>query len=423
MITESWGRAKHSETTIVSSINHSNVLVVGSKLSYGDSCLNTDGNLYLNKSNNCILEFNPIEGTIKAETGITFDALLKFLVPRGFFLPVTPGTKFITLGGAIANDIHGKNHHKDGNFGRWITSLTLNRMSSLVTCSPVENNELFKATIGGLGLTGYIQDCTFKLIKINSSSIDTETIKFSTVDDFFKINEESYNFRYTVAWIDCLSSKAANGNLNGLYIRGNHSSFGDLKIHKEPGFKRIPLNFPSWVLNKLTVKIFNFLYFNKQISKIKKATTHYDPFFYPLDAIKDWNKIYGKSGLFQFQCVIPMKNAKPTLIELLRLIGESGQGSFLCVLKTFGSVPSEGILSFPKEGITLALDFSNLGDKTLHLLHKLYETVEESDGKIYPAKDQILNRNQFEKMYPSYKDFIKYLDPKFSSDWWKRVRN
>lgn len=423
MMIESWGRAKKSETTIVNSIKPSNLLVVGSKLSYGDSCLNTNGNLYINKNNNCILNFNPSEETIKAEAGITFDALLKFLVPRGFFLPVTPGTKFITLGGAIANDIHGKNHHQDGNFGRWIKDLTLIKSNSVIVCSQAENSNLFKATIGGLGLTGYIKDCTFKIIKIKSAFIDTEVIKFRTVDDFFRINESSVNFRYTVAWIDCLSSKAANGSLNGLYIRGNHSESGDLRVHKDPGLKIIPFNFPSWALNKFSVKIFNFLYFNKQLSRIKKMTSHYDPFFYPLDTIKAWNRIYGKAGLFQFQCVIPMNKAKPTLIELLRLIGESGQGSFLSVLKTFGPVPSEGFLSFPKEGITLALDFSNLGEKTLDLLKKLYDLVEENDGKIYPAKDQILDKEKFEKMYPALNKFIKYTDPKFSSDWWKRVRN
>jgi len=428
MIIESWGRAKKSETNLINSINTDkikidNLLVVGSRLSYGDSCLNTHGKLHINKNNNCILDFNPESGTIKVEAGITFDSLLKFLIPRGFFLPVTPGTKFITAGGAVANDIHGKNHHSDGNFGHWITSLTLVRSDGLIQCGPNENTDLFKATVGGLGLTGHIKDCSFKLIKITSSSIESESIKFYTIDEFFEINQESENYRYTVAWIDCLSSKAANGNLKGLYMRGNHAASGSLTCHKDPGLKMVPFNLPSWTLNNLTVGLFNFLYFNKQFRKVKKSTTHYDPFFYPLDAIKSWNKIYGKSGLFQFQCVIPINKAKSTLIELLRLIGESGQGSFLSVLKTFGKIPSEGILSFPKEGITLALDFPNLGDKTLALLNKLYAIVEQNEGRIYPAKDQILSKDQFEKMYPGLHNYLKHIDPKFSSDWWRRVRN
>jgi FAD/FMN-containing dehydrogenase len=427
MIIKSWGRAKPSLTNLVnnfelSKTENAKLLVTGSMLSYGDSCLNSSGNLYINKKNDCILEFHSEECIIKVESGITFDSLLKFLIPRGFFLPVTPGTKYLTVGGAVSNDIHGKNHHSDGNFGHSIIKLTLVRSEGVIQCSHNDNSDLFNATIGGLGLTGYIQDCTFKLIKISSSSIEAETIKFFTADDFFKISKESEKFKYTVAWIDCFSSNK-EGELKGLYMRGNHSLSGDLLPHRNSSLKTIPFDLPSWTLSKHFVRLFNFLYFNKQLRKIKKSTIHYDPFFYPLDTIKSWNKIYGKSGFYQFQCVIPADNAQTTILELLHLIRESGQGSFLSVLKAFGSIPSLGLLSFPFEGITLSLDFPNRGSETQILLEKLYATVQENKGRIYPAKDQFLSKTQFESMYPDFDEFNKHVDPKFSSDWWRRVRN
>lgn len=420
MIIESWGRTKQSESMVFKSINDGlkrepKMLVAGSMLSYGDSCLNSGKGVYFNSTNDLILKFNQVLGTIKVQSGISFDSLLKFIVPRGCFLPVTPGTKFITVGGAVANDIHGKNHHLDGNFGHWIEELTLVRSDATYICSEKENPDLFHATIGGLGLTGYIQDCTFRLQKIQSAFIDSEIIKFNSIKDFFRINQESQSFKYTVSWIDCARSQ-------GLYIRGNHSERGGLVPHKDPGMKTIPVNFPTWALNKLSVGAFNLLYFNKQFTKEKKSLVHYDPFFYPLDSIKSWNKVYGKNGLFQFQCVIPHENAGLHLDRLLKLIKRSGQGSFLSVLKTFGPIPSKGLLSFPQEGITLALDFPNKGAATTKLLENLYQVVNEANGRIYPAKDQILERDQFETMYPKFKEFEKYIDPRFSSDWWERVR-
>lgn len=419
----SWGGVKETSVTLLNRFKPSSkkILISGSRLSYGDSCLNHNGDHYNNKSNDLLINFSPENKTIKVETGITFEALLEFLVPRGFFLPVTPGTKFITVGGAISNDIHGKNHHVDGNFGHWVEEFTLLRSNGeILQCSHQKNSEMFKATIGGLGLTGFIKDCTFKLVPITSSYIDTETIKFHSLKEFLQINSESQSFKYTVSWVDCISS-STEGKLKGHYIRGNHASTGGLTPHKRASWKTIPIFFPSWSLNSISVFLFNLLYFNRLFSKKTIKKVHYDPFFYPLDSINSWNKIYGKNGLYQFQCVLPMDVAEEGLLEILKVIKQSGQGSFLSVLKTFGNISSLGMMSFPKEGITLALDFPNRGDKTKDLLQNLYDIVLGYNGRIYPAKDQLLTRVQVEKMYPELKTFTTYKDKLFESDWWKRI--
>lgn len=425
MIFKSWGGVKKSSATALSSFfskDNKKKLVCGSMLSYGDSCLNTNEAIYNNTFNDNILEFDHVNKEILVETGISFDDLLKFLVPKGYFLPVTPGTKYITVGGAIANDIHGKNHHQDGNFGNWIISFTLVRTTGeKLECSPHQNSDLFHATIGGLGLTGFITQCRFKVIKIQSSNILCETIKFNKISDFFKINTESKDYKYTVAWIDCLSADTKKGKLKGLYMRGNHSSQGALKEHPSSGKKAIPFNFPSWSLNSLSIKVFNFLYYNKQLAKRKTTSVHYDPFFYPLDAIKSWNRIYGKNGLYQFQCVIPLISSQECFEEIINKIKHYGQGSFLSVLKTFGTIPSQGLLSFPEEGLTFALDFPNRGSKTVELLNELYAIVFKYEGKIYPAKDQLVTKEAFQKMYPKHTEFVKLRDPGIDSDWWHRV--
>lgn len=424
MYVSSWGGVKKSFSHILNRfITPTNqVLVAGKRLSYGDSCLNSDGQYYINTTNDLIINFDPENEVIKVESGISFEELLNFLVPRGFFLPVTPGTKFITVGGAIGNDIHGKNHHQDGNFGHWVQEFTLVRSNGEVyTCSKEQNPDLFFSTIGGLGLTGYIKDVTFKIVPIKSGQLDTETIKFYSLDEFLKINEDSVDFKYTVAWIDCFAS-TPTGRMKGLYMRGNHAPDGELKVHRPASWKMIPFNFPSWTLNKLTIKIFNFLYFNKQLGKVSKKRVHYDPFFYPLDSIKLWNRIYGNKGLYQFQCVLPHQEARTALLKILEIINKSGQGSFLSVLKTFGKIPSLGLLSFPHEGITLALDFPNRGESTVNLLNELYKVVLENNGKIYPAKDILLSKEMVEKMYPQLNEFEIIKDPNFISDWWKRAR-
>ena len=425
MMVKSWGGVKKSYSRMMNRIKGSEkeILVTGSRLSYGDSCLNTDGNLYCNNSNNLIINFDPKSAVITVEAGITFEELLNYLVPKGFFLPVTPGTKFITVGGAIANDIHGKNHHQDGNFGHWVEELILQRSDGdILTCTKAQNSEYFYATIGGLGLTGYIKTCSFKVIPIKSSRIDQETIKFYSLKEFLKINQESQSYKYTVAWVDCFSADR-EGHLKGLYLRGNHSEDGGLEVHSKSRWKVIPFNFPSWTLNIFTISIFNFAYFNKILKKVSRQKVHYESFFYPLDSVRDWNKIYGENGLFQFQCVIPHHYAEEGLLEILKTIKVSGQGSFLAVLKTFGNVESLGLMSFPTEGLTLALDFPNRKESTFRLIKKLYQLVLKHNGRIYPAKDMLLSKEMFDEMYnQSILRFEQVRDKNYQSDWWKRVR-
>lgn len=425
MMVKSWGGVKKSYSRIINRIKGSEkeILVTGSRLSYGDSCLNTDGNLYSNSSNNLIIDFDPQSAVIKVETGITFEELLNYLVPKGFFLPVTPGTKFITVGGAIANDIHGKNHHQDGCFGNWIEELTLKRSDgNTLICTKTENSEYFYATIGGLGLTGYIKACSFKVIPIKSSYISQEIIKFYSLKEFLKINQDSHSFKYTVAWVDCFSADL-KGSLKGLYIRGKHAEDGVLKVHSKHKWKVIPFNFPSWSLNFFTISIFNFAYFNRLIKKESRQKVHYESFFYPLDSVREWNRIYGENGLFQFQCVIPHDNAEEGLLEILRTIKNSAQGSFLAVLKTFGDIESLGLMSFPMKGLTLALDFPNRGESTSVLIKELYRIVLNYNGRIYPAKDMLLSKELFDEMYhQSIGKFEQVKDKNYQSDWWKRVR-
>jgi len=393
-------------------------LPVGLLRSYGDSSLPLENQVaYSTLAMNRIISFDRELGIFEAEAGISFDEILQIIVPSGWFLPVTPGTKFITLGGAIANDIHGKNHHQDGTFGHFISELTLlTSTGEKFICHKNQNAELFYATIGGLGLTGIILSAKFNLKKIQSSQIEGETIKFSSLKEFIQLNHESKDYLYTVAWLDCLSKSP-----RGIYIRGNHStSSQSLTAHRTKNKIAIPFNFPNFALNNFTIKIFNFLYFHKQIVKRKKFESHYDPFFYPLDSILKWNHIYGKRGFYQYQCVLPMDKISE-FEKMLQLIAESGLGSFLSVLKTFGPIPSLGKISFPSEGFTIALDFANTGKNLEELFRKLNHIVIESKGRIYPAKDFNMNEAEFKTYYPQFNEFQKYKDQNLVSGFSKRV--
>lgn len=391
------------------------ILPVGCGRSYGDSCLNNNANILHISPLNRLINFDDETGILKCEGGVTLDEILKFAVPRGWFLPVTPGTKFVTVGGAIANDVHGKNHHHCGTFGNFVESFELLRSDqSRTICSKNSSAELFSATIGGLGLTGVIVWAEIKLKKIKSSKINTSSIKFNSIDDFLEISKaESRKYEYTVSWLDCLSS---NTQGRGIFMGGNHSEDGLLKPHKN-GILSVPLDFPEFALGNLSMKAFNLAYFHKQRSSEVSSVSHYDPFFYPLDFVLNWNKIYGKRGFFQFQCVI----SESAIKELLDIIIKSGSGSFLAVLKEFGNIESPGLLSFPCPGITLALDFANRGERTLALLKKLDEFIYKSGGKIYPAKDATMSSVSFKKYYSNWHELEKLRDPVINSSFWQRV--
>lgn len=398
--------------------NSGAVLPRGLGRSYGDSCLNEGGTLLLAEKLDCFISFDEKSGVLICESGVTFDEILKVFVPKGWFLPVTPGTKFVTVGGAIANDVHGKNHHVAGNFGHHVLSFDVVRSDGAIFhCSKSENTELFEATIGGLGLTGLISRVELKLRPIKSAFIDQEQVKFSSFDEFVKLSSESEgSHEYTVSWVDCVNGD----DLRGIFIRGNHSLEGPLITHRDPKL-RIPFFMPNWLLNRLSVSLFNLLYYMKNIKKISKGRVHYEGFFYPLDAIYAWNKIYGKRGFYQYQFTVPFgKEGEAALTSIMKKIKQSKMASFLVVMKTFGNIAPVGMMSFPTPGITLALDFANFGDPLLQLMSECDAILAEVGGRVYPAKDARMSSDFFNKCYKK-ENFLKYVDRKFSSSFSRRV--
>lgn len=388
--------------------------------SYGDSCLNDNNILIHTVQLNKFISFDATTGILHCESGVSLEHILHEFAPRGWFLPVTPGTKYITVGGAVANDVHGKNHHRRGTFGAHVKALTLLRSDGKqYYCTPTENKELFSATIGGMGLTGLISDIAFQLLPIESTYIDNHSTKFSCVDDFFELCEDAEDeFEYTVAWIDCLATGKNLGR--GHYYRGNHSKKKRKNIAKKP-IGIIPFFAPEFVLNPLSIRAFNTAYYNKQFGTTIKNTVHYEPFFYPLDIVHQWNKLYGRRGFLQYQCVVPLADGSDAIKEMLARVAASGTGSFLAVLKKFGNISSPGLMSFPIEGYTLTLDFAMRGDSTLQLLQTLDDVVKKTGGRLYPAKDARMSAEIFRNGYPQWQEFSQYIDPKFSSTFWRRV--
>lgn len=393
----------------------------GQGRSYGDVALNEDGVLLMTDGLSRFIAFDKEQGLLRCEAGMTFAAILNLIVPHGWFLPVTPGTKFVSVGGAIANDVHGKNHHQAGSFGRHVTQFALRRSDGTVMiCSPRQNPEYFQATIGGLGLTGLILWAEFSLKRIRSTYIEQESLKFHNLEQFFELSEASRDWAYTVAWVDCLAKGSQLGR--GIFFRGNHAA-GPAVAKPATDYGKTPLvvpfNFPGFVLNHATIQLFNQVYFHRPLAD--RSAVHFDPFFYPLDKIAQWNRMYGKQGFFQYQCVIPTAAAAEAMTEMLRTIATSGQGSFLSVLKMFGDSRSPGMLSFPRPGVTLALDFANRGEKTRALLAKLDTITAASNGAVYPAKDACMTADRFQQYYPQWRQFAEYIDPAFSSSFWRRV--
>jgi len=428
---ESWGRYPNYNANVVrlnwqtdypavASGMHNGVLPVGMGRSYGDVCLLKDGNLLVTTGMNRLIAFDPETGLLTAEAGITLAQILDFAVPRGFFLPVTPGTKYVTLGGAIANDIHGKNHHVAGTFGRHVTKFELVRSDGTrKICSRTENTDFYAATIGGLGLTGLIAWAQLQLKPIVSRLIEYEGIQFHGIDEFIELTRESQNVEYTVSWIDCTST--GKNFVRGIFMQGDHSTKRD-ELRPSPEPKLVfPFNAPGVALNPLSMRLFNTAYFHKQIHERVVALKDYESFFYPLDKVLHWNRMYGRRGLLQFQCVIPWDDAREGTAAILKEITKSGLASFLAVLKAFGGVPSPGLMSFPIPGITLALDFPLKPGKTLPLFERLAEMTREFGGRLYPAKDATMTAEQFQAFYPQWQQFARYRDPQFSSSFWERV--
>ena len=389
--------------------------------SYGDSCLNDGGALLDVAGLDRLIALDSDRGLLRCEPGVTLAQVLALIVPRGWFLPVVPGTRWVSVGGAIANDIHGKNHHRAGTFGAHVTRLELMRSSGeRMMCSPTENPDLFRATIGGLGLTGLILWAELRLKSIPGSGIAMESLRFSGLDGFFDRAATDADHEYTVAWVDCLVRGRHLGR--GIYMRGDHTALaGDPPSPLREARLRVPFDAPPGLLNRLTLRIFNQLYYRRQLRRQVNSVVPYPPFFFPLDGVADWTRLYGPAGFLQYQCVVPDQPDGGSIRAVLDRVSRSDEAASLAVLKRFGNVPSPGMLSFPRPGLTLAVDFGFRGSRTLRLLEDLDAIVRESGGAVYPAKDARMSAASFRSFFPEYESFSRLVDPKFSSSFWRRV--
>lgn len=431
---QSWGRYPRASHDLVVPIRWRHelpdlaalpapMLAYGLGRSYGDSCLNRNGTLLPTEALNRVISFDEKTGVLRCEAGASLADVQARLIPRGYFLPVIPGTKFVTVGGAVANDIHGKNHHLRGTFGCHVLRFELVRSDGAVLeCSPDDNADLYRATIGGLGLTGLMTWVELRAIRVASPFIDHETIRYHTLDEFFALSADSdEGYEYTVAWVDTTATGHDLGR--GLFIRGNHADPAHHKLPPIPKAKErsFPVEAPSWFLNRFAVKAFNALYYRKRFPRHIHEIVYQDPFFHPLDSVLHWNRMYGKRGFLQYQCVVPADDGGAAIREILERIAASGLSSFLAVLKMFGDVESPGMLSFPQPGVTLALDFRFDAQRTLRLLDSLDDVTRAAGGRIYPAKDARMSPASFDRYYPQWRAFAEFIDPKFSSSFWRRV--
>lgn len=423
----SWGRLTNweHEVRILSDRNYVARQLKGSQpgiahgmgRSYGDVCLNPDGVLWKTTGLDRFISFDVNTGRLVCEAGVLLSDIQRRTIPCGWTLPVTPGTQMITVGGAVANDVHGKNHHVLGSFGDHVQRIRMTRTDGTdIECGPKLLPDWFSATVGGIGLTGVITEVEIQLRKIAGPWLVTETIPYSNPEEFFHLADDAEaDWEHTVSWIDCLSSDG-----RGLFMRGNPI---DAPSRPIPGGRKLTMPFtpPISLVNKLSLRLFNAAYFNLKKCQTGKSLTHYEPFFYPLDNLQSWNRIYGPKGFFQYQSVVPREVGSDALHAMLGEIARTGDGSFLAVLKTFGNRQAVGMMSFPKPGVTLALDFPNKGNRSHKLFKRLDSIVREAGGRIYLAKDARMPRDLFESGYPRLNEFLTYRDPGISSAMSRRL--
>ncbi len=437
-----WGRLSNdlhdvqvlTDRTQVTSVMaaHQPGLAFGNGRSYGDVCLNPQGHLWHTTGLNKLIAFDEATGRLVCEAGVLLRDIQRLFVPRGWMLPVTPGTQLITVGGAIANDVHGKNHHAVGSFGDHVLRLTLARTSGdVLALDWVTTPELLSATVGGLGLTGVVVSAELQLRRVGSPWLQTETMPYQGLSEFFELADASeQDWEHTVSWIDCLSGPS----LRGIFMRGNHLSQAQAEAkpslraalaaqQRKASGKALAMPFvpPVSLVNGLSLKPFNLAYYQLQKLKSGFDVAHYEPFFYPLDNLQHWNRMYGPRGFYQYQSVVPRQGGEAAVQAMLDAISASGEGSFLAVLKTFGNRQSKGMLSFPMPGVTLALDFPNRGERTLKLFDRLDAIVREAGGRLYMAKDARMPRDLFEAGYPRLAEFIKHRDTGISSAMSRRL--
>lgn len=426
---DSWGRLRRSMPAVAHRVRDRDaclpetaglrMLPFGNGRSYGDVCLNSGGVILRTRGLNRWIFFDRVTGQLSCEAGVTLREILQLVLPQGWFLPVTPGTSEVTVGGAIANDVHGKNHHDAGTFAHHLTSFELLRSDGQrLECTKASSPDWFAATVGGLGLTGLITRAQLQLAPVANPFMDAQTFRFGSLSEFWDLNAVAEStWPYTVAWLDCTARGEALGR--GIFNCARHAP----PQPELPTFRRraraMPVTPPFSLVNAWTLRGFNSLYWHK--GHTRRGLVHYQSYFYPLDAIANWNRLYGPAGFYQYQCVVPTDAMRDAMSTILRRIQRSGEGSFLAVLKTFGRRPSLGMLSFARQGATLALDFPNRGSRTENLFRDLDAIVLHSNGAIYPAKDARMPANMFHHSYSRRAEFAKFVDPGFTSNFWRRM--
>jgi FAD/FMN-containing dehydrogenase len=428
---ESWGRFPHAQPVSVHSLRRQDVslqdlasprdpaVIHGNGRSYGDVALLDRGIVLHSRGLDRFIEFDAEAGVLRAEAGVLISEVLELIVPQGWFLPVTPGTRFITLGGAVANDVHGKNHHHAGSFGHHVRALELLRSDgSRRYCSPEQNADWLSATIGGLGLTGLITWVEISLKPVASNVLKTKTRRFGSIREFFALTRDNDGHaEYSVAWVDCVARGRALGR--GRYSTASFCNKArSLPPPKKRAWMHVPFSPPISVINPTVVRAFNSTYY--RLPEVD-GLQHYQKFLYPLDGITGWNRLYGRKGFVQHQCVLPLNVAEEALTELLNRIVRSGQGSFLAVLKQFGEHNPVGMLSFSRHGATLALDFPYKGERTVNLLRSLDEVVAQANGAIYAAKDACSQSMMLRRSFPRLDEYLAFRDPALTSGLWQRL--
>jgi FAD/FMN-containing dehydrogenase len=430
---EAWGRVRVTPRRVITPTCAGDAgpppepyLAHGNGRSYGDSCLPHDGVLVAMRATEKILFWNPDTGIFRAEAGMLLADILALAVPQGWFVPVLPGTRFVTLGGALANDIHGKNHHGAGTFGAHVRAFELVRSDgSRRVCSRDENPGWFAATIGGMGLTGVVSWAEIQLARVASPWIMQEALPLDSLDRFFELAAASdRDFAYSVAWIDSLATGSALGR--GVFLRGNHATASEAAdrppvLPKEPFTLPFPVDPPFALINRLSLTAFNALYRWSALRGERKCLVDHRSFFFPLDRVRNWNRAYGPRGLRQFQCVLPLETARATVEALLTAALAARHASFLTVLKIFGDVPSPGLLSFPRRGATLTLDFPHRGAATDTLLARLDAITLAAGGAVNPYKDARMPAAVFRASFPEWQRILPYLDPHARSGFSVRV--
>ena len=397
------------------------LLAYGNGRSYGDTCLNASGTLIDMRSADTLLSFDAQAGLIEAEAGLMLSDIIAYAAPSGWFPAVVPGTRFVTLGGAIANDVHGKNHHRRGTFGKHVESLRLARSDgTVVECSRTENVDLFSATIGGMGLTGLILSAKLRLMRVGSLDVEERVTRFGSLEEYLEIAADAdLENEYAVAWIDQLARGKRQGR--GLLLTGNHAGEGRLDGTTSRSMLAVPFRSPVNVLSRPFLKLFNEAYFRGKSRRSGPGLSSWASFFFPLDGVRNWNRLYGPRGLLQHQSVVPDAEAHRALPLLFKAARDAGHGSFLTVLKRFGDVASPGMLSFPRPGYTLTLDFPNRGPRTMALMAELDRITVEAGGAVNPYKDARMSAAVFRASFPDWRRVEALRDLAFVSDFWRRT--